>query len=158
MKSLFPSKLGTAAPVAALLASTCLAGGHAWAADAAAAGGSTAVAEVIVTAEKRSENIQKVPMAIQAFDTRKLEQLNITEFQDYVKFLPAVTFQTFAPSQNTVYIRGVSDGGNANHSGPQPTVGTYLDEQPITTINGALDVHVYDIARVEVLEGPQGTL
>ena len=55
-------------------------------------------------------------------------------------------------------MRGVSDGGDGNHSGPLPSVGTYLDEQPITTIGGTLDIHIYDIARVEVLPGPQGTL
>ena len=55
-------------------------------------------------------------------------------------------------------MRGVASGDNGNHSGPLPSVGMYLDEQPITTIQGALDVHIYDIARVEVLAGPQGTL
>ena len=55
-------------------------------------------------------------------------------------------------------MRGVASGDNGNHSGPQPSVGMYLDEQPITTIQGALDIHIYDIARVEVLAGPQGTL
>src|SRR5690606_14618574 len=56
------------------------------------------------------------------------------------------------------YFRGVASGENNNHSGPQPSVGMYLDEQPITTILGSLDVHLYDIARVESLAGPQGTL
>ena len=56
------------------------------------------------------------------------------------------------------YIRGVASGGNGNHSGSLPSVGMYLDEQPITTIQGALDIHMYDIARVEALAGPQGTL
>ena len=51
-----------------------------------------------------------------------------------------------------------SSGQDGNHSGSQPTVGTYFDEQPVTTIDGTVDVHVYDVARVEVLEGPQGTL
>ena len=60
--------------------------------------------------------------------------------------------------QPAVYMRGVASGGNNNHSGPQPSVGIYLDEQPITTIQGALDMHMYDIARVEALAGPQGTL
>ncbi len=55
-------------------------------------------------------------------------------------------------------MRGVASGENANHSGPLPSVGVYLDEQPITTIQGPLDVQIYDIARVEVLAGPQGTL
>jgi outer membrane receptor protein involved in Fe transport len=69
-----------------------------------------------------------------------------------------VSFQSTAPSLTTVYMRGVASGLEGNHSGPLPSVGTYLDEQPITTINGTLDVHIYDIARVEVLPGPQGTL
>jgi outer membrane receptor protein involved in Fe transport len=55
-------------------------------------------------------------------------------------------------------MRGVSDGSIPNHSASQPTVGTYLDEAPVTTIGGTLDVHMYDIARVEALAGPQGTL
>ena len=55
-------------------------------------------------------------------------------------------------------MRGVASGANENHSGSQPSVGTYLDEQPVTTIDGSLDVHLYDIQRIEVLEGPQGTL
>ncbi|HEY2481739.1 MAG TPA: TonB-dependent receptor [Caulobacteraceae bacterium] len=160
MKTVFLAKHVGLAPagVAMLLASTCLTAGTARAADAAAASGATVIGEVVVTAEKRSENLQKVPMSITAIDTKKLDELHITQFQDYVKFLPSVSIQTFAPGQNSIYIRGVSDGGNANHSGPEPIVGTYLDEQPVTTINGSLDVHIYDIARVEVLEGPQGTL
>ncbi|HEY5290208.1 MAG TPA: TonB-dependent receptor, partial [Caulobacteraceae bacterium] len=150
-----------AAPLglAALLATTCLATRPALAADAAASGpGATALSEVIVTAEKRSENIQKVPMSIQAIDTKKLEQLNVTNFQDYVKYIPSIQFETFAPSVTTIYMRGVADGGNGNHSGPLPSVGAYLDELPITTIGGTIDIHVYDMARVEVLPGPQGTL
>jgi iron complex outermembrane receptor protein len=55
-------------------------------------------------------------------------------------------------------MRGVASGGDGNHSGSLPSVGVYLDEQPITTIQGALDIHIYDIARVEALAGPQGTL
>ena len=55
-------------------------------------------------------------------------------------------------------MRGVASGGDGNHSGSLPSVGIYLDEQPITTIQGALDVHLYDIARVESLAGQQGTL
>jgi iron complex outermembrane receptor protein len=116
------------------------------------------VSEVIVTAQKRAENIQHVAMSIQAMDTKKLDQINATEFQDYVKFLPSVSFQTAGPNQTSIYFRGVASGENGNHSGPLPSVGVYLDEQPITTIAGTLDVHIYDIARVEALAGPQGTL
>ena len=115
--------------------------------------------EVIVTAQKREENLQHVAMSIAGPRHQdSLPELNITNFQDYVKFLPSVQFQASGPNQSIVYMRGVSDGGDGNHSGPLPSVGTYLDEQPITTIGGTLDVHIYDIARVEVLPGPQGTL
>ena len=62
------------------------------------------------------------------------------------------------PGFANVYFRGVASGENANHSASLPSVGTYLDEQPITTITGALDLHIFDIARVEALAGPQGTL
>jgi outer membrane receptor protein involved in Fe transport len=55
-------------------------------------------------------------------------------------------------------MRGVATGGDGNHSGSLPSVGMYLDEQPVTTIGGTLDVHIYDIARIESLAGPQGTL
>ena len=55
-------------------------------------------------------------------------------------------------------MRGVASGGDGNHSGSLPSVGVYLDEQPVTTIQGPLDIHIYDIARVEALAGPQGTL
>jgi outer membrane receptor protein involved in Fe transport len=155
------SKRAGAAPVgvALLMATTCLAAHPALAADAVAAGGNaTSLAEIVVTAEKRSENIQKVPMSIQAIDTKKLDQLNVTNFGDYVKFVPTIQYETFGPSVTTIYMRGVADGGNGNHSGPLPSVGSYLDELPITTIGGTIDVHVYDMARVEVLPGPQGTL
>jgi iron complex outermembrane recepter protein len=124
-----------------------------------------ALEEVIVTAQKREENLQSVPISVQAIGTEKLEQLHIESFDDYVKFLPSVTFQAggagggaSGPGFARVLMRGISSDSNLNHSGPLPTVGTYLDEQPITTIQGALDLHLYDIARVEALAGPQGTL
>jgi outer membrane receptor protein involved in Fe transport len=114
--------------------------------------------EIIITATKREENLQNVPISVQALGTRRLDQLNISNFEEYTKQLPSVTFQTAQPGFTTVYIRGVAAGGDGNHSGSQPSVGTYLDEQPVTTIGGTLDVHIYDIARIEALNGPQGTL
>jgi outer membrane receptor protein involved in Fe transport len=115
--------------------------------------------ELVVTATKTGEqSLQDVPLSIQAIGTEKLEEYNITKFDDYVKFLPSVSYQTFGPGFALVYMRGVASGGDGNHSGPLPSVGVYLDEQPITTITGALDLHLYDIARVESLAGPQGTL
>ena len=114
--------------------------------------------EVVVTAQKQQENLQAVPMSIQAFGTERLQELRITNFVDYAKFMPSVSFQTLGPGFTRVFMRGVASGDNGNHSGPMPSVGMYLDEQPITTIQGSLDVHLYDIERVEMLAGPQGTL
>ncbi|HJY40307.1 MAG TPA: TonB-dependent receptor plug domain-containing protein, partial [Steroidobacteraceae bacterium] len=114
--------------------------------------------EVLVTAQKRTENLQEVPLSIQAIGTERLEELHVKGFEDYVKYLPSVSYQTFGPGFAQVYMRGVASGGDGNHSGSQPSVGIYLDEQPITTIQGALDVQPYDVARVEALAGPQGTL
>jgi len=118
----------------------------------------TQLEEVVITAQKRSENLQDVPVSVQAIGTERLDQLQVSDMADYVKFLPNVTVQAAAPGFNTIYMRGVASGENSNHSGPLPSVGVYLDEQPVTTITGPLDVHVYDIERVEVLAGPQGTL
>ncbi len=107
--------------------------------------------DIVVTASKREENLQDVPLAITAIGTERLQELQVKEFQDVVKFLPSVTIQTLAPGFSQVYFRGVASGENANHSTSLPTVGTYLDEMPITTIQGALDIHTYDFARVEAL-------
>src|SRR6188472_1352922 len=118
--------------------------------------------EIIITATKREENVQNVPINVIALGTRRLDQLNIANFEDYTKQLPSVSYLTTQPGQTTVYMRGVSAAGGTNaegnHSGPLPQVGTYLDEQPVTTIGGTLDVHIYDVARIESLSGPQGTL
>src|SRR5689334_11259700 len=97
---------------------------------------------------KREENGQNVPINVIALGTRRLDQLNISNFEDYTKQLPSVSFLTTQPGVTTVYMRGVSAAGGTNaegnHSGPLPQVGTYLDEQPITTLGGTPDVHIYD--------------
>ena len=150
----------------ALLASTALAAPAVMAQAAAPETQAAAQAEIvdsdpnviIVTAQKRSENLQNVPISIQAFGTQKLEQLNIGSFDDYAKVLPSVSFQSFGPGQTQLSFRGITSGGDGLHGGSQPTAGLYLDEVPVTTIAGAVDLHVYDIARVEALSGPQGTL
>ncbi|HVI31497.1 TonB-dependent receptor [Phenylobacterium sp.] len=141
--------------LAALLASTMFTG---LAAPALAQTAGSQLEEVVVTAQKRSENLQDVPVSVQAIGTERLDELQISDMTDYARFLPNVTIQTAAPGFSTIYMRGVASGENNNHSGPLPSVGVYLDEQPVTTITGPLDIHVYDIARVEVLAGPQGTL
>ena len=113
---------------------------------------------VTVTAQKRVENLQEVPISIQVLGTEQLKNLNVTDFDDYVKYLPSVSYQSAGPGFAQIYMRGVASGGDGNHSGSLPSVGVYLDEQPVTTIGGNLDVHIYDIARIESLSGPQGTL
>jgi iron complex outermembrane receptor protein len=141
---------------AVLLASTMLTG--VTAARAADPSKDQGLGEVIVTAQKREENLQHVPVSIQALGEKKLEQLDVSGFNDYAKYLPSVAFTNVSPGFAKIYMRGVASGGDGNHSGSQPSVGVYLDEQPVTTIQGPLDIHVYDIARVESLSGPQGTL
>jgi outer membrane receptor protein involved in Fe transport len=118
----------------------------------------TTLETVTVTAQKRTENLQKVPISIQVLGTEKIEQLHISNFDDYVKYLPSVAYQSIAPGFSEIYMRGIASGGDGNHSASRPSVGVYLDEQPVTTVTGPLDIHMYDIARVEVLAGPQGSL
>ncbi|NWG70227.1 MAG: TonB-dependent receptor [Parvularculaceae bacterium] len=114
--------------------------------------------EIIVTAQKRAENLQDVPISIQAVGEQKLDDLQVSEFVDYARYLPSVAYQTAGPGFSTIYFRGVASGENSNHSASLPSVGIYLDEQPITTITGALDIHMYDVKQVEAYAGPQGTL
>ena len=117
-----------------------------------------ALEEVVVTARKRSESLQDVPISIQALSSQKLTDLGITNFEEYAAMLPSVSFAGIGPGSQRIYMRGASDGGDGNSSGSQPSVGLYLDEQPVTAIGANLDIHIYDIARIEALAGPQGTL
>lgn len=114
--------------------------------------------EILVTAQKRTENLQSVPISIQALDSRKLSELQVASFDDYARYLPSLSVQSFGPGQAQLYVRGVTNGGDGVHVGSQPLVGIYLDEMPVTTIANNLDIHVYDFQRVEMLSGPQGTL
>src|SRR3954467_1752611 len=70
--------------------------------------------EIIITATKREENVQKVPINVIAIGTRRLDQLAISNFEDYTKQLPSVSFLTVQPGQTTVYMRGVSAAGGTN--------------------------------------------
>ena len=133
-------------------------------AQAAAEAEGAALDEIVVTAQKKVENMQNVPISIEVLDSAKIEKLHIANLDDYVKFSPSVAYVrgegqggNGQPGSSHIYMRGVVSGGT-NHSGSQPSVGSYLDEQPVTTIDGTVDVHIYDIQRIEVLEGPQGTL
>lgn len=115
-----------------------------------------------VTATKRTESIQDVPVAVTALNGEALENRGIDSFQDYVEFLPNVTFQGTGPGQNEIYIRGAATTQSnimlSSVQALQPSVAFYLDEQPVSMAGRNLDVYATDIMRVEVLPGPQGTL
>lgn len=119
---------------------------------------SAVVQEVIVTATKRSEDLQKVPVSVAALTPQILTNHQVASADDYIKLLPSVSFQSFGPGQSQIYFRGITSGGDGLHIGSEPATGIYVDEVPLTTIANGVDLHVYDIARVEALSGPQGTL
>ena len=116
------------------------------------------IEEVIVTAQKKSENLQDVPISVNTLSNEDLNNLNIKDFSDYVLQLPSVSAIQRRPGMGQIFMRGISDGGNENQSLQGPAVAIYLDESPVTMIGDNLDVHVYDIERIESLSGPQGTL
>jgi len=140
------------------LASALLAGSGVVHATDASDSSSDTLGEVVVTAQKRSEDLQKVPISMQVLSGQDLEEHQVTSFDDYAKLLPSVSFQSAGPGQSQLYFRGIASGADGLHAGSLPATGVYLDEIPVTTIGNTLDVHVYDIARVEALAGPQGTL
>jgi outer membrane receptor protein involved in Fe transport len=140
------------------LASAVLTGNAFAAADAAPADAGEGLAEVVVTAEKHSEDLQKVPISLTVLSAETLEQHQVASFDDYAKFLPSVSYQSLGPGQAQLYFRGIASGNDGLHAGSLPATGVYLDETPVTTIGNSLDVHAYDISRVEALAGPQGTL
>ena len=132
------------------------------AAAGAAADTSDSLAEITVTAQRREENIQNVPISIQALTSETLSELNVVNLDDFIKFLPNVTQSTNGPAQGDIFMRGLSVGGGGNQGGGTtgafPAVAIYLDEQSGQLPGRNLDVYAADLARIEVLEGPQGTL
>jgi len=118
--------------------------------------------EVIVTANRREENLQNVPITIQVLTGGTLAKLNATTFDDFVKYLPAVTAQGVGPGQNNIYVRGLgtSTAGiqGSGFAATYPNVAVYLDEQSAQLPNRNLDIYAADLERIEILEGPQGTL
>ncbi len=118
--------------------------------------------EIIVTATKREESLQDVAVAVQALDEDRLDDLNIANFDDYVRYLPNVNSAGRGPGQSSIFVRGMatdsSDQTSVEIGAPVPNVALYLDEQPVSSGGRNLDVYAADIARVEVLPGPQGTL
>jgi outer membrane receptor protein involved in Fe transport len=141
------------------LASTPL---YAQAQETAAPEAKAQIETIQVTATKRSESIQDVPVSVSALNGEMLDNLGIDSFQDYVEFLPNVVFQGTGPGQNEIYIRGAATSQTniavSSVQALQPSVAFYLDEQPVSMQGRNLDVYAADMERVEVLPGPQGTL
>lgn len=120
------------------------------------------VEEIVVTARKKAEGLQDVPVAVSAITEQTLEDKGVNVFEDYLLQLPGVTAGGAGPGNNTIYIRGLASTTpamtTAGVAGLAPNVSFYLDEQPLAQPGRNLDVYAADISRIEVLSGPQGTL
>ena len=132
--------------------------------DTTAGGGSTSLGleEVVVTAQRKTENLQDVPITVQATTGAQLQQLNITTINELLKYTPNVTYSGNGPGQGNIFMRGLSYGGAPNQSqssiAPMPNVALYLDDQSMQFPGRNNDPYMVDLERVEILEGPQGTL
>jgi len=146
-----------ASAVTAILAAS--AAQSVYAQQAASSGG---LEEVVVTAQRRTENLQNVPIAVTALTGETLSQLRVSTIDDFVKFLPSVSTANLGPGQGNIYMRGLSVGALGTQGqgsvGAWPNVAVYLDEQSTQIPGRNLDVYAADLERIEVLEGPQGTL
>ncbi|HEY8051826.1 MAG TPA: TonB-dependent receptor [Steroidobacteraceae bacterium] len=151
-----------AAAVAAILSASSTAIVYAQQAPTAPAATGNELAEVVVTAQRRSENLQDVPITIQAISGQQLQQLNVVSFNDLLKYTPNVTFSGNGPGTGNIFMRGLGGVGSGNQSqsttAPFPNVALYLDDQSMQFPARNNDVYLIDMERVEVLEGPQGTL
>ncbi len=130
--------------------------------DTAAADTTSAVGEIIVTSERRSENVQAVPMTVTAITGKAISQQNITTLDDIIKYTPNVTFGGNGAGQGVIFMRGLSAGVQGQQSSATiatfPNVALYLDDQSMQFPGRNVDVYTVDLDRIEVLEGPQGTL
>jgi outer membrane receptor protein involved in Fe transport len=118
--------------------------------------------EVIVTAQRRVQNLQDVPVTIQVLSGATLKNLHVENFDDLLAQLPNVTAAGEGPGQENIYIRGLSLGSGGSQEsgviGSFPNVAVYLDDQSAQVPGRNLDIYPVDLQQVEVLEGPQGTL
>ena len=125
-------------------------------------GAQATIEEIVVTSRKKSESLQDVPLSVSTLTEQNLEEVGINTFEDYLLQLPGVTAGGSGPGQNTIYIRGLASTTpnltTAGVAGLAPNVSFYLDEQPLAQPGRNLDVYAADVARIEVLAGPQGTL
>ena len=115
--------------------------------------------EIIVTAQKRATNLQDVPFSIAAVTAEDLEQSGATNIVELARNVPGLYITDLGPGQSQVAIRGISAGQVVrDQAGVKESVGIYLDESPISIALFTPDLDLYDLDRVEVLRGPQGTL
>ncbi len=151
-----------AAAVAAILSASSTAIVYAQQATTAPAATGNELAEVVVTSQRRSENLQDVPITVQAISGEQLSQLNVVSFNDLMKYTPNVTFSGNGPGTGNIFMRGLGLVGSGNQSqsttAPFPNVALYLDDQSMQFPARNNDVYLVDMERVEILEGPQGTL
>ena len=117
------------------------------------------IEEIIVTARKRDEILQDVPISIAAMTESKMRSLGIYNLEEASQNVASFTVQSLGPGQSQVAIRGVSAGQFArDQPGVKEQVGVYLDESVISMPLFTPDLDLYDTNRIEVLRGPQGTL
>ncbi len=132
------------------------------AAHAAGVADAQQIEEIVVTATKRAEPAQDVPIALQAVTGDNLRELRVDTFDQYVKYLPNVIHTGNGPGKKEIYIRGSATEQAsvtvAPANGSAPGVALYVDEQPVSFGARNLDVYAVDLERIEVLSGPQGTL
>ena len=152
-------KNGAKSAAAVAVASAAIAAPNISAQDSSA---QATIEEIVVTSRKKSESLQDVPLSVSTLTEESLEQSGINTFEDYLLQLPGVTAGGSGPGQNTIYIRGLASTTpnltTAGVAGLAPNVSFYLDEQPLAQPGRNLDVYAADVARIEVLAGPQGTL
>src|SRR5882724_10899461 len=115
-----------------------------------------ALQEIVVTARKREENLQDVPLSIDVFTKRDMQNLGIASFDDYAEKVPSISFISVGPGTQLFVMRGVSDGSNPNYANTSAT-GFFIDDMSMSWAGVQPDLHLYDIERIEVLNGPQGT-
>jgi outer membrane receptor protein involved in Fe transport len=116
----------------------------------------SALQEIVVTARKRQENLQDVPLSIDVFTKKDMQNLGITGFDDYAQKVPSISFISEGPGTQFFVMRGVSDGSNPNYANASAT-GFFIDDMSLSWQGVQPDLHLYDIERIEVLNGPQGT-
>jgi iron complex outermembrane recepter protein len=148
--------------IAVILSGSAMGVAHADTAVATDASEPEGIQEITVTAQRRTESIQDVPITIQAISGESLKQLNVQTFDDLLKYTPNVTYSGNGPGQGNIFMRGLSSGANGNQSTattePFPNVAVYLDDESMQFPARNADVYMVDMERVEILEGPQGTL